>query len=174
MRCFAVSLTAALTLVACSAPPAERACQDLCDQRIFACGSPQSESECMWICLAGMEWRKQEGRRCHKQHRREIACLANVDDCEFLLDEIRYRRGDPCAERGNARAAACNENGVPGDELVPLSFDPDAEWPWSEEGDEDPESEDDSDDADADADAGADDADADDDDGVIRGDIYRL
>lgn len=122
----------------------------------------------MWICLAGMEWRKQEGRRCHKQHRREIACLANVDDCEFLLDEIRYRRGDPCAERGNARAAACNENGVPGDELVPLSFAPDAEWPWSEEGDdEDLESEDDADDAGVEDDAG-------DDEGLIRGDIYRL
>lgn len=166
MRCFAVTLTAALTLVACSAPPAEQACQDLCDQRIFACGSPQSEAECMWICLAGMEWRKQEGRRCHKLHRREIACLADVDDCEFLLEEIRYRRGDPCAERGNARAAACNEKGVPGDELVPLSFDPDAEWPWSED-DEDLESDDDDDDDDVEADA-------DDDEGVIRGDVYRL
>lgn len=125
----------------------------------------------MWLCLAGMEWRKQKGRRCHKLHRREIACLAEVNDCGFLLDEIRYRRGDPCAERGNARAASCNEKGVPGDELVPLSFDPDADWPWSEEGDdEDLESGDDDDDDDADD---ADDAD-DDGDGVIRGDVYRL
>lgn len=131
----------------------------------------------MWLCLAGMEWRKQEGRRCHKQHRREIACLAKVDDCEFLLGEIRYRRDSPCAERGNARAASCNENGLSGDELVPLSFEPDAEWPWSEETDESTDDDDtddeDDDDDDDDDDTDGDDTD-DDDEGVLRGDIYRL
>lgn len=77
----------------------------------------------MWTCLAGMEWRKQKGRRCHKMHRREVACLANVNDCEFLLEEDSYRRGDPCAERGTARSNACEERGVPADELVPLGAD---------------------------------------------------
>lgn len=117
----------------------------------------------MWLCLAGMEWRKQKGRRCHKKHRREVACLANVTDCEFLLEETSYRRGDPCTERGNARSAACDENDLSVEELVPLSFDPDAEWPWSEddagdEGDDEDDAIEDGSDTDG--------------DGVLRGDIY--
>ncbi|MCA9615003.1 MAG: hypothetical protein H6724_19300 [Sandaracinus sp.] len=110
-------------LSACSAPKGEVACADLCDQRIFTCGSPESEQSCMWLCLAGVEHRNHIGRRCGKQHRREVACLAKVNDCEFLLEEDSYRRGDPCAERGTARANACEERGVPADELVPLDFD---------------------------------------------------
>lgn len=113
---------ASVTLFGCRAPEAENACADLCDQLIYTCGAPVTDAACMWTCMAGMEWRKQKGRRCYKQQRREVACLAKVDDCDFLLEEISYGRGDPCAERGNARANACNERGVPADELVPLDL----------------------------------------------------
>lgn len=111
---------AVFTLAACSAPGPEEACEAFCDQVIFTCGADLGERTCMWACLAGVEWRKQKGKRCHRAARSEYACLATVSDCDFLLSNRTYRRGDPCASEGNSRANSCEERGVRPDDLVPL------------------------------------------------------
>lgn len=117
-------LATLLALSACSAPRAEVACADFCDN-IEICGllGGADDGRCMWQCLAGVEWREQKGDRCGRLHRREIACLARVDDCEFLLEDRTYDQGDPCAPEGGNRSNACTEDGLRGSDLVPLSAD---------------------------------------------------
>ena len=82
----------------------------------------------MWWCLAGIEHRTAKSSRCGLASRDEIDCLGGISDCEFLLHATGYRDGDPCSAKGSTRVLRCNEDGVPGDELVPLSG-PDT---WSE------------------------------------------
>ena len=114
------SIAAIATLSACSAPSAETACQRLCDNR-NRCGAVESERSCLWACLAGVEHRADHGTRCSKAIREEYNCLGGIDDCEFLLEATRYGDGDPCRGRGATRTTRCDEDGVPFDELVPLS-----------------------------------------------------
>ncbi|MBX3247024.1 MAG: hypothetical protein KF901_07580 [Myxococcales bacterium] len=110
----------AVSLAACSAPGPQEACEAYCDQYIFTCGGDLAERNCLWGCLAAMEWREEKGKRCHRGVRNEYACLATVTDCSFLLGARNYRRGDPCASEGNTRANACGERGVRSTDLVPL------------------------------------------------------
>ena len=129
MRTFVVLCSLVLGWVgsACSAPSGETACQRLCDNR-NRCGAVESERSCLWACLAGVEHRSNKGGRCSRAIREEMNCLGGIDDCEFLLEATRYGDGDPCRGKGATRTTRCDEDGVPFDELVPLSG-PEA---WSE------------------------------------------
>ncbi|HJK89999.1 MAG TPA: hypothetical protein RMH85_10075 [Polyangiaceae bacterium LLY-WYZ-15_(1-7)] len=121
IRLFGLVLASTLVLGAgCKAPGAEKACGDYCDA-VTRCDITINERTCLWACLAGVEWREDKGRRCGKKAREEYSCLGDVNDCEFLLTATTYRRDDPCAEAGNARSNACNEDGMSPAELVPLS-----------------------------------------------------
>lgn len=122
MRSLVLGVVLALSSVlgACSAPAAEDACQALCDNR-NRCGAVESERSCLWACLAGVEHRSNKGRRCSQAIREEYNCLGGVDDCEFLLEATRYGMDDPCRGKGSTRTTRCDEDGVPFDELVPLS-----------------------------------------------------
>ncbi len=71
--------------------------------------------------MAGIEHRAERGRRCSIAIRDEIQCLGGINDCEFLLSARGYRDGDPCEGKGSTRVLRCNEDGVPANELVPLS-----------------------------------------------------
>ena len=117
---FAFLLALPLATSACSAPKAEVACLSFCENR-SRCGAPETERVCLWFCLAGIEHRDNEGNRCGDAVREEMACLGRTDDCDFLLNDNTYNDGDPCLNAGNTRASRCNEDGVPADELVPLS-----------------------------------------------------
>ncbi len=117
-------LVASFALAGCGAPSGETVCADFCDNiELCGAGGGSGDGGCMWACLAAIEWRQSKGDRCGRKARLEFECLATVDDCEFLLDDRVYNRNDPCAPEGGSRSNACVEDGIPGDELVPLSAD---------------------------------------------------
>lgn len=108
-----------LVALGCSAPPAEPTCEDYC-RNLIRCGLDTTERFCMWNCLAFVEYREGKGRRCSRAVRRELACLARSDDCEFVLNDTTYNEGDPCFRKGHKRSNACQEDDIPSDELVPI------------------------------------------------------
>ncbi len=105
------AVVALVTLVGCRFPDGTAACIDFCASRA-ACGVAEPEQNCLTACIGYVEWAGERGKRCSRNVRKEVRCLADlpVDDegCAFLLaDELR--NDEPCFRAVAQAAARCGE-----------------------------------------------------------------
>lgn len=106
-----VSVAVLFVLMGCRFPNGTAACIDACATRA-ACGFGEVEQNCLTDCLAYVEWAEERGKRCSRNVREEIRCIADVaitpDNCELLAEGV-FRDDDPCFRPVAQSDARCGE-----------------------------------------------------------------
>ena len=107
----ALAALALCALSACTFPNGTAACLDLCAARA-ACGVDEPEQNCLTGCIGYVEWAGERGKRCSRNVREEVRCLADLpsdeEGCELLLGG-EFRDGEPCFRAVAQSTARCGE-----------------------------------------------------------------